>query len=80
MSNNRKQVVSFTIEPELEQYLRDMANREHLSISQYLRNLIWSGYEVQKTIDEENNNVDEIVEKWISEGKCKRLPDGRLAF
>ena len=78
--NSRKQVISFTIEPELEEYLRDMAKKEHISVSQYLRNLIWSGYEIQKTINEQQATVDETVERWISEGKCKRLPDGRLAF
>ena len=61
----RKQVISFTIEPELEQYLRKMADMAHLSISQYIRNLIWSGYE---------------IDKQVNEGAYKRLPDGRLVF
>lgn len=76
----RKQVISFTIEPELEQYLRKMADAAHLSISQYLRNLIWTGYETDKIVKEEAKEVDDVIEKWIAEGKCKRLPDGRLAF
>ena len=76
----RKQVISFTLEPELEQYLRDMAEKAHLSISQYLRNLIWTGYETDKIVKEDAKEVDDIIEKWIAEGKCKRLPDGRLAF
>ena len=76
----RKQVISFTIEPELEQYLRKMADAAHLSISQYLRNLIWTGYETDKIVKEDAKEVDDIIEKWIAEGKCKRLPDGRLAF
>lgn len=76
----RKQVISFTIEPELEQYLRKMADMAHLSISQYLRNLIWTGYETDKIVKEDPKEVDDVIEKWIAEGKCKRLPDGRLAF
>ncbi len=76
----RKQVISFTLEPELEQYLRDMAEKAHLSISQYIRNLIWTGFETDRLAKEDSKTVDETVEKWIAEGKCKRLPDGRLAF
>lgn len=76
----RKQVISFTLEPELEQYLRDMADKAHLSISQYIRNLIWTGFETERITKEDSKNVDEVIEKWISEGKCKRLPDGRLVF
>lgn len=76
----RKQVLSFTIEPELEEYLRRMADKEHCSISQYLRNLIWSGYEVEKHIQEDTKTVDEKVDEWVAKGLCKRLPDGRLVF
>ena len=76
----RKQVISFTIEPELEQYLKDMAEKAHLSISQYIRNLIWTGYETDKIVKEDSKEVDKTVEKWIADGICKRLPDGRLAF
>lgn len=48
----RKQVISFTIEPELEDYLRRMAELDHVSISQYLRNILWAGYEVEKHKDD----------------------------
>lgn len=48
----RKQVISFTIEPELEEYLRRMAELDHVSISQYLRNILWTGYEVEKHKDD----------------------------
>lgn len=48
----RKQVISFTIEPELEDYLRRMAELDHVSISQYLRNILWTGYEVEKHKDD----------------------------
>ena len=59
----RKQVISFTLEPELEQYLRDMADKAHLSVSQYLRNLIWTGYETDKIVKEDSKKVDEVIEK-----------------
>ena len=49
----RKQVISFTLEPELEEYLRHMADTAHLSISQYLRNLIWDGYDSERIIKEQ---------------------------
>lgn len=58
----RKQVLSFTIEPELEQYLRDMADKAHLSISQYIRNLLWSGYEIEKHINDEVTPKRAIVD------------------
>ena len=48
----RKQVISFTIEPELEDYLRRMAELDHVSVSQYLRNILWTGYEVEKQKDQ----------------------------
>lgn len=48
----RKQVISFTIEPELEEYLRRMAELDHISVSQYLRNILWAGYEVEKQKDQ----------------------------
>ena len=48
----RKQVISFTIEPELEEYLRRMAELDHVSVSQYLRNILWTGYEVEQHKDD----------------------------
>ena len=58
----RKQVISFTLEPELEEYLRKMADMAHISISQYLRNLLWSGYEIDKQIAEEAKPKKAIVD------------------
>ena len=48
----RKQVISFTIEPELEEYLKRMAGLDHVSVSQYLRNILWAGYEIERHKDE----------------------------
>ena len=58
----RKQVLSFTIEPELEDYLRRMADKAHLSVSQYIRNLLWSGYEIDKQVAEEVTPKRAIVD------------------
>ena len=69
-ASNRKVNVCFTAEPELIVYLNKMAAKDHCSVSQYLRNLLWSGYELEKTIEEEED---------LPEG-VKRLADGRLVF
>lgn len=57
----RKQVLSFTVEPELIDYVQRMAQMEHISVSQYIRNLIWTGYEVQEVIEDEKQQ-DELKE------------------
>lgn len=61
----RKQVLSFTVEPELIDYVQRMAQKEHISVSQYLRNLIWSGYEIQEVIEDEKNQEEfkEFIKK-----------------
>lgn len=58
----RKQVLSFTIEPELEAYLRRMADKAHLSVSQYIRNLLWSGYEIEQHVNDEVTPKRAIVD------------------
>ena len=55
----RKQVLSFTVEPELIDYVQRMAQMEHISVSQYIRNLIWTGYEVQEVVEDEKQQ-DEL--------------------
>ena len=54
----RKQVLSFTVEPELIDYVQKMAQMEHISVSQYIRNLIWTGYELQEVVDDENQQEE----------------------
>ena len=77
----RKQVISFTLEPELENYLRRMAERGHCSISQYLRDLLWSGYEIEKHANEPLEIDDqEQLDRMIKDGWVKKLPDGRYEF
>lgn len=54
----RKQVLSFTVEPELIDYVQRMAQMEHISVSQYIRNLIWTGYELQEVVDDEKQQEE----------------------
>lgn len=43
MIKNRKQVISFTAEPELIDYLNEMSVNDHVTVSQYIRNVLWLG-------------------------------------
>lgn len=43
MIKNRKQVISFTAEPDLIDYLNEMSVKEHVTVSQYIRNVLWLG-------------------------------------
>lgn len=54
----RKQVLSFTVEPELIDYVQRMAQMEHISVSQYIRNLIWTGYELQEVVEDEKQQEE----------------------
>ena len=54
----RKQVLSFTVEPELIDYVQRMAQMEHVSVSRYIRNLIWTGYELQEVVDDEKQQEE----------------------
>lgn len=54
----RKQVFSFTMEPELEQYVRRMAEMEHITVGQYIRNVLWAGFDLQKQIDSEQYQAE----------------------
>ena len=54
----RKQVLSFTVEPELIDYVQKMAQMEHISVSQYIRNLIWTGYELQEVVEDEKQQEE----------------------
>lgn len=40
MIAKRKQIVSFAAEPELIEYLNRMAEADHTSVSQYIRNVL----------------------------------------
>lgn len=53
MIKDRKTVISFTAEPELVKYLNQMAEKDHTTISQYIRSVLWCGYECDKAKDDE---------------------------
>ena len=40
-----------------------MAKAAHLSISQYLRNLIWTGYETEKIVAEEKEEINKTKKR-----------------
>lgn len=52
----RKQIISFTVEPELEEYIKRMAEKDRTTVSQYIRNLLWSGYEIEEVIKQEEES------------------------
>ena len=69
----RKQVFSFTMEPELEQYVRKMAELAHVTIGQYIRNVLWDGYESAKIMEEERSVEDypQTIQELIKKGAYK---------
>lgn len=69
----RKQVFSFTMEPELEQYVRKMAELAHVTIGQYIRNVLWDGYESAKIMEEERTIEDypQTIQEMIKKGAYK---------
>lgn len=69
----RKQVFSFTMEPELEQYVRKMAELAHVTIGQYIRNVLWDGYESAKIMEEERTIEDypQAIQEMIKKGEIK---------
>lgn len=69
----RKQVFSFTMEPELEQYVRRMAELAHVTVGQYIRNVLWTGYEAEKLMEEEKSIKDypKTIQEMIEKGAYK---------
>ena len=53
MIKNRKQVISFTAEPELIDYLNEMSVNDHVTVSQYIRNVLWLGKMLKDSREEE---------------------------
>ena len=45
MIKNRKQVISFTAEPELIDFLNEISIERHTTVSQYIRYLLWTEYQ-----------------------------------
>ena len=53
MIKNRKQVISFTAEPELIDYLNEMSVKDHVTVSQYIRNVLWMGKMIKDSRESE---------------------------
>lgn len=55
MIKNRKQVISFTAEPDLIDYLNEMSIKDHVTVSQYIRNVLWMGKMIKDSREEEDS-------------------------
>lgn len=55
MIKNRKQVISFTAEPDLIDYLNEMSVKDHVTVSQYIRNVLWLGKMLKDSREEEDS-------------------------
>ena len=62
MITNRKQIVSFAAEPELIDYLNRMAEQDRTTVSQYIRNVLWAGYNLEDYRKEHKSDTKVIVE------------------
>lgn len=68
----RKQIFSFTMEPELEKYVRRMAEMEHITVGQYIRNVLWTGYDAELTAQEaKEDGAVNPVEEMFKNGDIK---------
>lgn len=56
MIKNRKQVISFTAEPDLIDYLNEMSVKDHVTVSQYIRNVLWLGKMLKDSREEEETS------------------------
>jgi len=71
MISNRKQIVSFAAEPELIDYLNRMAKQDRTTVSQYIRNVLWAGYNLEDYRKEHSADTKIAVEhlkQLIKEG------------
>lgn len=58
MIKNRKQVISFTAEPELIDFLNDVSVERHTTVSQYIRYLLWTEYQNRLDLLKKTTEVD----------------------
>lgn len=58
MIKNRKQVISFTAEPELIDFLNDVSVERHTTVSQYIRYLLWTAYQNRLDLLKKTTEVD----------------------
>lgn len=58
MIKNRKQVISFTAEPELIDFLNEVSIERHTTVSQYIRYLLWTEYQKRLELPKVTTKVD----------------------
>ena len=58
MIKNRKQVISFTAEPELIDFLNEISIERHTTVSQYIRYLLWTEYQNRLDLLKKTTEVD----------------------
>ena len=63
MIKNRKQVISFTAEPELIDYLNEMSVNDHVTVSQYIRNVLWLGKMLKDSREAEEAVTPKVTTK-----------------
>lgn len=61
MIKNRKQVISFTAEPELIDYLNEMSVNDHVTVSQYIRNVLWMGKMIKDSREAEETVTPKVT-------------------
>ena len=58
MIKNRKQVISFTAEPELIDFLNEVSIERHTTVSQYIRYLLWTERQKRLELPKVTTKVD----------------------
>lgn len=58
MIKNRKQVISFTAEPELIDFLNEVSIERHTTVSQYIRYLLWTEHQKRLELPKVTTKVD----------------------
>lgn len=61
MIKNRKQIVSFTAEPELINFLNTAAEEKFTTVSQYIRSLIFMEYQ-KRCLEKGNYSEDDLLD------------------
>lgn len=76
MIKNRKQVISFTAESELIDFLNEISIERHTTVSQYIRYLLWTEYQnrlktLKKEVQVDLNNPFQHLTKIYNKGERK---------
>lgn len=69
MKKNRKVTISFTAEPELVDYLNRMAEADHTTVSQYIRNVLLTGLSLEDYRNEYQKNYNYKLKELLESKK-----------